>query len=132
MAIRPPPDARCFAVPMETTGYCNCGKCCNWESTWLGLGDPVVSRGPHKGDVKKVGFTSSGTEARRGTIAADLSRYPYGTILEIPGYGQGRVEDTGSAIKGDHIDLWFSDHDRALQWGRQKKTVKIWLPRNAY
>jgi 3D (Asp-Asp-Asp) domain-containing protein len=112
---------------METTGYCDCGKCCGWESTWFGLGSPVVSAGPRKGDVKKVGCTSSGTETRHGTIAADVSRYPYGTIMEIPGYGRGRVEDIGGAIKGDHIDLWFSDHDRAMQWGRQKKVVRVWL-----
>jgi len=130
MAMRPPSDARCITVPMEVTGYCNCGKCCNWESTWLGLGSPVIASGPHKGEVKKVGYTSSGTEARHGTIAADLAHYPYGTVMEIPGYGVGKVEDSGSAILGDHIDLWFSDHDKAMQWGRQRKMVKIWLSYN--
>jgi 3D (Asp-Asp-Asp) domain-containing protein len=125
-AIRPPADARCMTVPMLLTGYCNCGKCCNWESSWLR--GPTISSGPHKGEPKKVGFTSGGTEARHGTIAADIARYPYGTIVEIPGYGFGRVEDTGSAIKGDHLDLWFPDHDKAQQWGHQRKLVKIWLP----
>jgi len=125
-AIRPPSDARCLTVSMLLTGYCNCGKCCNWERSWLR--GPTISSGPHKGEPKKVGFTSSGTEARHGTIAADIARYPYGTIVEIPGYGFGRVEDTGSAIKGDHLDLWFSDHDQAQQWGHQRKPVKIWLP----
>ena len=127
-AFRPPADARCMTVPMLLTGYCNCGKCCNWQRPWLGLGGPVISSGPHKGEPKKVGFTSSGTEARHGTIAADVSRYPYGTIVEIPGYGMGRVEDTGGAIKGDHMDLWFPDHEQAMRWGRQQKAVKIWLP----
>jgi 3D (Asp-Asp-Asp) domain-containing protein len=129
-AMRPPPGARCIVVPMTVTGYCNCGACCSWESTWFGLGSPVISAGPRKGVVKKIGFTSSGTEARHGTIAADVSRYPYGTLMEVPGYGTGRVEDTGGAIKGDHIDLWFDDHDQARQWGRQRKMVKIWLSYN--
>jgi len=126
--FRPPSDARCITVPMELTGYCNCGKCCNWRRTWFGLGSPVIATGAHKGEPKKVGFTSSGTEARHGTIAADISRYPYGTIVEVPGYGIGRVEDIGGAIKGDHLDLWFPEHEQALHWGHQRKMVKIWLP----
>jgi 3D (Asp-Asp-Asp) domain-containing protein len=125
-AIRSPPAGRCIVVPMELTGYCNCGKCCNWESTWFG--GPVIASGPHKGEPKKVGFTSCGAEARHGTLAADIARYPYGTIVEVPGYGFGRVEDSGRAIKGDHMDLWFPEHDQALQWGHQRKLVKIWLP----
>ena len=126
-SFRPPVGARYITVNMELTGYCNCGKCCSWERSWGGLGSPVISAGPHKGDPKKVGYTSSGTEARHGTIAADTSHYPYGTLVEIPGYGIGRVEDTGGAIKGEHLDLWFSDHDQALRWGKQRKWVKIWL-----
>ena len=126
--IRPPAGGRHRAVAMELTGYCNCGACCNWHRTWFGLGSPVISTGPGAGRHKDVGRTSSGAEARRGTIAADVSRYPYGTIVEIPGYVLGRVEDTGGAIKGDHMDLWFPDHDAALRWGRQRKLVKVWLP----
>ena len=88
---------------------------------------PVYSNGPRKGTRKQVGITASGTRAREGTIAADVSRYPFGTIMYIPGYGFGRVEDTGSAIKGDHIDLLFDSHREALAWGRQWKRVKIWV-----
>jgi 3D (Asp-Asp-Asp) domain-containing protein len=113
---------------MEVTGYCNCGKCCSWEYAWFGLGRPVVSSGQNKGRAKQIGRTSSGAEARHGTLAADTARYPYGTLVEVPGYGLGRVEDTGSAIRGDHLDLWFDDHEKARQWGRQRKLVKIWLP----
>ena len=121
-------DSRYSVVTMALTGYCNCGKCCNWHRTWFGLGSPVISSGPHKGDPKKVGYTSRGTEAKHGTLAADISRYPYGTIVYVPGYGYGVVEDTGGAIKGDHMDLWFPNHDEALCWGKQRRTVKIWLP----
>lgn len=94
----------------------------------MGLGSPVISKGPHRGKPKSIGITSSGTEARHGTIAADLSRFPYGTLVEIPGYGTGRVEDSGSAIRGDHMDLWFPNHDAAMLWGRQRKLVRVWLP----
>ncbi len=61
-----------------------------------------------------------------GTIAADTKYYPFGTVMYIPGYGKGVIEDRGSAIKGPHrLDLYFRSHRKALQWGRQTKTVKI-------
>lgn len=121
--------ARSFTtVNMELTGYCNCGACCNWRRTWFGLGAPVIASGSHAGEPKHVGLTSQGNEASHGTIAADTTRYPCGTIVYIPGYGYGRVEDTGGAITGDHMDLWFETHDEALRWGRQRKPVTVWLP----
>jgi hypothetical protein len=61
-----------------------------------------------------------------GTIAADTRHYPFGTIMDVPGYGRGIVEDRGSAIKGpSRIDLFFNSHQKALIWGRTKIPVKI-------
>ncbi len=74
-----------------------------------------------------IGLTASGTKAKVGTIAADTSLYPFGTIVYVPGYGYGRVEDRGGAIKGQRMDLFFESHDDALQWGRQTKRVRIWI-----
>ena len=55
-----------------------------------------------------------------GTVAADTDYYPFGTLLDIPGYGRGVVEDRGSAIKGPtRLDIYYRSHSRALQWGRQ-------------
>ena len=111
---------------LEATGYCKCGKCCGWHRTWYGR--PVYSNGPGKGKRKHVGLTANGERARWGTIAADTSVYPFGTILYVDGYGYGRVEDRGGAIKGKRIDLFFPAHRRALEWGRRKVRVKVWLP----
>ena len=61
-----------------------------------------MASGPSKGKRKDVGITATGTRAKTGTIAADTSIYPFGTIMYVPGYGYGRVEDVGSAIKGMH------------------------------
>lgn len=72
-------------------------------------------------------MTASGVLAAYGTIAADTSLYPFGTIMYIDGYGYGRVEDRGRDIKGDRIDLYFSTHSQALQWGKKTMPVKVWL-----
>ncbi len=125
--FRPPRGAKPRTVTVLATGYCKCGKCCGWKRNWRF--QPVFSSGSQKGKVKKVGVTASGTKAKKGTIAADTRKYPFGTIMYIEGYGYGRVEDRGGAIKGEHIDLFFRTHKQALEWGRQNKRVKVWLPK---
>ena len=112
--------------PMLTTGYCSCGTCCGWRRNWFGR--PVYSSGPNEGKRKAVGVTASGAQAHPGTIAADTSRYPFGTIMYVDGYGYGTVEDTGAGIKGEHIDLYFRSHEDAVRWGAQWKHVRVWLP----
>ena len=107
------------------TGYCNCGKCCGWRKKWFFFGEPVYNYGKMKGKPKKVGVTASGTVAAKGTIAADPAVYPFGTKIEIPGYGSGTVQDIGGSIKGAHIDIWFPSHAEALAWGARKLKVKV-------
>lgn len=122
-----PRNQRPEIINIETTGYCKCGKCCGWKRNWLF--QPVVAYGPTKGQPKAVGITASGTKAEWGTIAADTRYYPFGTVMQVPGYGWGRVEDIGGDIKGLHIDLYFPSHREALEWGREWKKVKVWKPR---
>jgi 3D (Asp-Asp-Asp) domain-containing protein len=118
---RTPDDQSTFIV----TGYCNCGKCCGWERNWFGFGVPVYKYGKLKGKTKKVGVTASGKKARHGTVAADPAVFPFGTKLEIPGYGIGVVEDIGGAIKGRHIDVWFSSHAAAKRWGVKRLRLRV-------
>ncbi len=125
--IKPPRGAQMVVRDMVTTGYCPCRKCCNWKRNWRL--QRVVASGPNKGKRKDVGVTASGQKARPGTIAADTRHYPFGTVMHIPGYGYGRVEDRGSAIQGNHIDLFFKKHKQAVRWGRKTVPVKIWVPR---
>jgi 3D (Asp-Asp-Asp) domain-containing protein len=122
---RPPSGAKEIRRELVATGYCKCKKCCGWKRTWYGK--PVVASGPQKGKRKKVGVTASGAKAKYGTIAADTGLYPFGTVMQIPGYGWGKVEDRGGAIKGHHVDLFFKSHGKALKWGKQRKTVRIWI-----
>ena len=117
-------DARVYR--MEVTAYCHCGSCCGWSRNWRGR--PVINHGPNRGQPKQVGVTASGTRVRPGTIAADTSLFPFGTIMYVPGYGYGVVEDRGGAIRGHKLDLYFRRHDQALEWGRQHLDVKVWPP----
>lgn len=116
-------------VSMEVTAYSSDRQSTNWKRSWWRLGQPVIASGPRKGRPKKVGITASGTRARPGTVAADTRLYPMGTVVYVPDYGWGRVEDRGGAIKGQKLDLYFTTRRKALQWGRVHKTVQIWFPR---
>ncbi|MCK5861138.1 MAG: 3D domain-containing protein [Candidatus Hydrogenedentes bacterium] len=110
---------------MEVVGYDAGKKSTNWKRNWRG--QPVVASGPNKGKPKKVGITASGTKAKPGTIAADTNHYPFGTVMYVPGYGYGRVEDRGGSIKGpDIIDLFFKSRKEALEWGRKRVRVRVW------
>lgn len=79
----------------KITGYCSCSRCCG----------------------KETGITASGTVATAGrTIAADTSQFSFGSKLVINGHTY-TVEDRGGAIKGNRIDIFFSSHSKALDWG---------------
>jgi 3D (Asp-Asp-Asp) domain-containing protein len=115
-------------VAMEVTGYSDDKKSTNWKRNWRL--QPVIASGPSKGKPKKVGITASGKKAKQGTIAADTSLYPFGTIMHVPGYGYGQVQDRGSAIKGQKIDLFFEKKKDALKWGRRRNVpVTVWVAR---
>lgn len=58
-------------------------------------------------------------------IAVDSSVSILGSLIEVPGYGVAIAGDTGSAIKGNKIDLHFVSVDQANQWGRRTVTIKI-------
>ncbi len=123
-SLRPSPGVKPRRYILETTGYCPCRECCSWHRNWLFI--PVTS----DGHIKHVGYTASGSKARPGTIAADTSIFPFGTIMFVPGYGYGRVEDRGGDIKGWHIDCFFESHADAKKWGRTRRYVDVWLPQD--
>lgn len=67
--------------------------------------------------------TSTGTTATAGrTIAVDPSVIPYGTEVVINGISY-IAEDTGGAIKGNKIDIFFDSHEEAESQGVQYAEV---------
>jgi 3D (Asp-Asp-Asp) domain-containing protein len=77
----------------------------------------------------EYGITYSGVKVKRdlySTVAADLSVFPIGTILFIPGYGLGVVADKGGAIKGNKVDLYYETVDDVYnKWGKKEIDVYI-------
>lgn len=86
------------------TAYCPCYEC---SEGW--------------GNSTATGVTA--TEGR--TIAVDPKVIPYGTEVYIEGVGYRTAEDCGGAIKGNKIDLYFSDHNGVNNFGKHTKEVTI-------
>ena len=101
-------------MQLEATAYCACYECC----------------GKYPGN-KWYGITATGTRAKVGTIAVDPRVIPLGTKVYVEGlygaknYGYATAEDTGGAIKGKIIDLYFDTHRETINWGRQQ--VKVYI-----
>jgi peptidoglycan DL-endopeptidase CwlO len=91
---------------------------------------PAPESGGRKLRVEATGYALRGTTATGiptswGVIAVDPSVIPLGTKMFVPGYGEGVAADTGSAVKGNIIDLWFPTTEQALQWGRRTVTITL-------
>jgi 3D (Asp-Asp-Asp) domain-containing protein/peptidoglycan hydrolase CwlO-like protein len=93
--LPPPPPAHGTKMTVSSTGYCLKGN------------------------------TATGVPTSHGVIAVDPTVIPLGTRMYVPGYGEGTAADTGSAVKGQTIDLWFESCGDALAWGRRTVTITL-------
>lgn len=98
-----------FLGEFTLTAYCP-GRCCcgKWAS----------------------GYTATGTLATEGrTIAVDPEVIPYGThvLLIWPDGTQHSyiAEDCGGGVNGNHIDVFFGDHQAARVFGVQSAMVYL-------
>jgi uncharacterized protein YabE (DUF348 family)/3D (Asp-Asp-Asp) domain-containing protein len=79
-----------------------------------------ASTGKSKGD-SEFGVTSSGTVVEEGrTIAVDPRVIPIGWWVYIEGIGFRRAEDTGSAVKGKKIDVYYDSEKFANNFGLKR------------
>ncbi|WP_276357711.1 3D domain-containing protein [Cohnella caldifontis] len=79
-----------------------------------------ASTGKKKGD-SGYGITSSGTKVQEGrTIAVDPDIIPMGWWVYIEGIGFRRAEDTGSAVNGKKIDIYYDSESRADKFGLKR------------
>jgi len=71
------------------------------------------------------GSTATGTVARPGTVAVDPAVIPLGSRVYVEGYGYGTALDTGGAIRGHRVDLYFDTAREVDQWG--VRYVKVFV-----
>ncbi|WP_405100525.1 3D domain-containing protein [Oceanobacillus sp. FSL H7-0719] len=73
------------------------------------------------------GITTTGIDLKKNSnakvIAVDPSVIPLGSLVHVEGYGYAIAGDTGSAIRGKKIDVFYSSKSKALNWG--VRTVKV-------
>ena len=82
----------------KVTAYCPCEICC-----------------PGTAD----GITYTETIATEGrTLSVDPDVIPLGSIVEIDGVNY-IAEDIGGGIKENHVEIYFDNHEDALEWGVQ-------------
>lgn len=80
-----------------------------------------------------TGITASGLRATPGvTVAVDPDVIPLGADVLVD-YGDGeiqyyRADDTGSAVRGNHIDVCLASHEEAVQAGVTTATVWWVMP----
>jgi 3D (Asp-Asp-Asp) domain-containing protein/peptidoglycan hydrolase CwlO-like protein len=102
------------------------------EATARQVAGPPLAISPGGGTMTVVatgyamhGRTATGAPTGWGVVAVDPSVIPLGTRITIPGYGSGVAADTGSAIQGATIDLWFPTVAQARAWGRRTVTIAL-------
>ncbi|HWO95981.1 MAG TPA: LysM peptidoglycan-binding domain-containing protein [Bacillus sp. (in: firmicutes)] len=75
------------------------------------------------------GITATGINLKENpdakVISVDPSVIPLGSKVYVEGYGYATAGDTGSAIKGNKIDIFFPSHEQAVQWGVKTVSVKV-------
>lgn len=70
--------------------------------------------------------TRSGTPVRWGVVAVDPRVIPLGSRLTIEGFDLEFVaEDTGGGVRGNHVDIYFTDELSAIQFGVRYRRVTV-------
>lgn len=97
----------------KLTAYCSCEKCCGSYAK----NRPVDKYG------NKIVYGSSGKVLKEGiSVAVDTKVIPFGTKVIINDK-EYIAQDTGGAIKGNKIDVYFEDHQRASDFGVKYEEV---------
>lgn len=96
-------DNRTYLGTYRISHYCPCRKCNGGYSS-----------------------TASGEELQPGvSVAVDRNKIALGSTLYIEGYGERVAHDTGSAIKGERIDVCVDSHSEAYSLGVVYRDVYI-------
>jgi 3D (Asp-Asp-Asp) domain-containing protein len=99
---------------LRITGYCGCSICCGNNAN--NRPDGIV-RG------------ASGNELIPGLSAASSAALPFGTVVDVEGYGERVIHDRIAKWvtdkHGESIDIYFATHAEALEMNLKALEVRI-------
>ena len=72
--------------------------------------------------------TASGDKVVPGETAAAGPNIPFGTRIYVEGFGWRTVNDRGSLVGPNDIDLAVSTKKESIEFGKQKRLVIMTLP----
>jgi 3D (Asp-Asp-Asp) domain-containing protein len=72
--------------------------------------------------------TATGVEPREGLIAVDPKVIAMGSKVYVEGYGYAIAADTGGAIRGNRIDVFFPTLRQCIDWGRKPVQIYVLQP----
>ena len=104
-------DGSEYLGEMTITAYCGCRSC---NGRWYG--SPAKN-----GEALEEEWT----------VAVDPNVIPINSYIYIEGVGIRKAQDTGSAIKGNKIDLYFGSHSDTGDWGTRGRRVWV-IKQSAY
>jgi 3D (Asp-Asp-Asp) domain-containing protein len=98
------------------------------------IGLPVAWAGPARVtmytcvELGGCNATASGRWPQLGMVAVDPAIIPLGSLVWIQGLGTFLAADTGSLIRGAHLDVYGLNYSEAIQWGVQERAVLAFPP----
>ena len=96
------------------------------------IGRRVASTGPARitmytcVELGGCNATASGIWPDRGIVAVDPKVIPLGSIVWVQGLGTFLAADTGSLVRGAHLDVFSLDYSEAIEWGVQERSIFVY------
>jgi 3D (Asp-Asp-Asp) domain-containing protein len=98
------------------------------------IGRPIAWSGPARvtmhtcTELGGCGPTASGLRPEPGMVAVDPAVIPLGSTVWIQGLGTFLAADTGSLVRGAHLDVFGWSYQEAMAWGIQERAVLVFAP----
>ncbi len=87
----------------------------------------VVAAGYNGAEFGSSGVMANGKRVHWGAVAVDPHYIPLGTRMHISGFGKKVfvASDTGGAVEGWEIDIWFPSVEEARSFAERRRTATI-------
>jgi 3D (Asp-Asp-Asp) domain-containing protein len=98
------------------------------------IGRPIAWSGPARitmytcVELGGCAATASGVWPEPGQVAVDPAVIPLGSTVWVQGLGTFVATDTGSLVRGAHLDVFTLSYQDALAWGVQERAIQVFPP----